>query len=327
MDRLIELWNQAPTWSVWLGGFLLLTSVWFLWISRGTNDSDPNTLEYRLHRAWRRIAFWAGDVHIIHYNFFGVINMPWPAWGKHTPRVSPETLLEKLKLVEAGDVFLGTHEDASISNLGIPGVWKHAGVVCHGPDCVNSNHRRICDVSVIRIVEAVSEGVVERHPEHTRCDRMIYLRPKGVSEADVDRFKTIIHKLVGAKYDASFKFNMEEELKWLKDTTPDVDKAVKDEAELKRAVQNHRGEYDMAFSCTETVATAWWHKRHDLRLYRKKSRGRMVIVADQFVNHGWDIIWTNIKPDEGKKMGLHEEGVSMLEDYWKDGNSEGGGNI
>jgi len=145
---------------------------------------------------------------------------------------------------------------------------------------------------------------------------MIYLRPRNVSEADIERFERIIHKLVGAKYDVNFSFNMEEELKWLKATNIDVKKAEEDESELKRAVQNHRGEFDMAFSCTETVATAWWHKRHALRLYRKKSRGRMVIVADQFVNHGWEIVWTNVKPEEAKKWGLHEEGVSMLKDYW-----------
>ena len=46
----------------------------------------------------------------------------------------------------------------------------------------------------------------------------------------------------------------------------------------------------------------------------------MVILADDFINHDWEIVWlsNSITVDIAKKLGLHEEGLSMIENYLKD---------
>ena len=83
-------------------------------------------------------------------------------------------------------------------------------------------------------------------------------------------------------------------------------------------MRSNLGKLDAAFSCTETVAFSWWHKREQLRLYRKLHRGKDVIVADDYVNGGFSVVWAskNVTLDTAKKLGLSEEGLHLLEEYF-----------
>jgi hypothetical protein len=181
---------------------------------------------------------------------------------------------------------------------------------------------KICDVSRVKLIEAVSEGVQEHHPCHARGDYMIILRPKNASAEETRQAIKTARKIVGCDYDASFKFDIERELtelhkkKTIVSSIKEIKSIDEDIKELKTAAVNVKAEYDMGFSCTETVAVAWWHKRNELRIYRQYKRGRSIITADQFVNRGFGIIWTNVTPSVAVKRGLHEEGLGMLDEYW-----------
>jgi hypothetical protein len=77
--------------------------------------------------------------------------------------------------------------------------------------------------------------------------------------------------------------------------------------------------YEPAFTCTEVAAYSWWHKREDLRLYRTKRLGKSVILADTFLNNGWEIVWMSksVTPETAEKYGVTEEGWLMIEKYRK----------
>ena len=313
---------ELSLWNLFSIGVLVLFILWFLWISRGTEDADPNTISYRLHRAWRRIAFWAGDVKVLHNDFFGIVRIPWLTWDAHGYRVGHEELLEACKLLKLGDIMLATKEGYIFSNLAIPGCFKHAGViVCDAHRAYTfkrllngEGNEVVIDPTPVRLVEAISEGVVIRHPAYARADRMIFLRPNYLTDADGVYAAKMAMKMVGCKYDASFNFNIESEVEHF--AAAGLAEQQEDTAELIRSRQTVKAEYDIAFSCTEVAATAWWHKRRDLGISRIKSRGRLVIVADQFVNRSFQVVWTNVTVDEAKRFGLHEEGLGELEAYW-----------
>jgi len=304
---------------LWGAGVAVLVLLWFLWISRGTSDADPNTLSYRFHRAWRRLAFWLGDVKFYWQVYLGFLPLPTCSWTHHDYSVEIETLLNVCKRLQPGDVMLATKKGYWFSNVAIPGCFKHAGIVVHGPakgECHAASIVPIYDPSTVRLVEAISEGVVERHPLHARADRMIFLRPKHMEEYECERAAKTAHKLVGCKYDALFDFNVQEELNHLRENGETRELSAEAD-ELNRLEQNHKAEFDMAFSCTETVAAAWWFRRRQLGIARKKSRGRLVITADQFVNRDFKVIWTNVPAEFAELWGLHEEGVRELKAYWE----------
>jgi hypothetical protein len=323
---------MEPTWIV-LCGIVLCVLGWFLWVSRGTGDADPNTLSYRFNRAWRRIAFWAGDVRFAWQWYFGFLPVPHFSWTDHEYAVSYETLLEACEEFASGDVLLATKKGYPLSNSAIPGLFKHAAIITDGPACLGVDDvstfrdgvdtrvfvhiKRLCDIGRVRLVEAISEGVVERHPLWARADKMIVLRPKHMEERERNRAAAMAKKLVGCKYDASFKFNIEEELAHI--NGPGVsDEEIQDGAqELRRLQCNHTSEYDIAFSCTETVAAAWWFRRRQLGILRKKVRGRLCIVADQFVNRDFKVVWTNVTVEQARQGGLGEEGVREIEEWHK----------
>lgn len=302
-----------------IGGVAVLLLVFFFWITRHGGEADGHGVYGRLQRGWRRIAFWAGDVCVLG-------SFPWITWDKHGHRVSDEEWMDAIALMKAGDVILTTHEGYFFSNTAIPGCFKHAGFISQGPHLSAGDH--VKDIRAARLIEAVSEGVKEWSPMRARADRMIVLRPFASSEPantptitaeDVKRAVATVRKIVGCNYDAGFQFNIEEELAELKRISKiDADRAARDEREIKTAATNVCAEFDMAFSCTETVATAWWHRRHDLRISRRKARGRNIIVADQFVNRGFAIVWTNVKSEEAEALDMEDEGVEMLKEYWKD---------
>jgi len=285
-----------------ISAIIIILLIWSLWISRGARS-----WRYRPHKAWSRIAYWAGDVYVLRYNFFGLFKIPFIAWGKHEDKVGYKEFLEALKLTKQGDILLATHDGYILSNSAIPGLFKHAAIITKTPE----------DLSQFELVEAISDGVVKRHPLYAKADDVIIVRPKNVTDADRKEAAEIAEKLVGCRYDSSFEFNIEEELERISDSATD-DYVAENARELHTAEENFKQDYDIAFSCTETVATAWWKHRRVLGISRKKVRGRECIVADQFVNRDMEVIWTNVEPEYAKKKNLPEEGVREIEHYWED---------
>lgn len=306
--------------QLYISGIVLLClTAWFFYITRSGGEIDSRGVYSRLHRAWRRLAFWAGDVRTLG-------SFPWLTWASHDYSVSYEVWLEAIKHARAGDVCLATKNGFIISNSAIPGVFKHAMIFTQSPTCIEVGARVLCDVSDARIVEAISEGVEEHHPLHARGDSIIILRPRGACEEEIERAVERARRIVGCDYDAGFNFDIEAELAEL-DRGQRVAAAIpvgehierqmqEAKKELQIATVNVQAEYDIAFSCTEVVAMCWWHLRDRLRIYRSKLRGRMVICADQFVNHGFEIVWTNVSAESAAANGMHEEGVRMLDEYW-----------
>jgi hypothetical protein len=310
---------DLDTTTVILGAVAVLLLIIFLRITRHGGEADGQGVYNRLQRGWRRIAFWAGDVCVISH-------FPWITWDKHGHRVSEEQWMDAVALMKAGDVILATHKGYPFSNTAIPGCFKHAGFISEGPARSADGH--VVDIRVARLIEAISAGVKEWSPMHARADLMIVLRPRAsvmgskestITHADIERSVKTARKIVGCDYDTSFKFNIEDELAELHSISKiDAERAAKDERSIKMAAINVCAQFDMAFSCTETVATAWWHRRHDLRISRRKARGRNIIVADQFVNRGFAVVWTNVKADEAEALGMEQEGLEMLKEYWKE---------
>jgi len=284
---------MIPEWVLWLSGIVVLFIFWFFWATR-SKDFDKNTINCRLHRLWRRIAFWAGDVRVMR-------EFPWVSTNVHHNLVTHEEFLEIQKKVLPGDVLLTTHHGFIFSNLAIPGCFKHAAIFIECSD----------GLSRMRLVEAISEGVVKRHPQYALADDMIILRPRHIR--DIDREKIIINanKIVGCKYDTRFDFNIEDELTFINNSS--TEKMTQEDAmELNRNKGNLKG-FDLAFSCTEAVAFCLWHMRRRLGIVRKKARGKLCIIADQFINRDFKIVWTNVNPKRAKKRGLHEEGIREIE--------------
>lgn len=283
-----------------------LASGVFFYLARPDGSADDSSLAHTFHRVWRRIAFWAGDVRI-DWQWYFFIPFPLVSWTHHEYAVTYEELLGVCKILQPGDLALITKHGYVFSNTAIPGCFKHAGVIVSGPD-------ERGDPSAVHIVEAVSEGVVRRHLLWARGDLMIFLRPKGITAHDCAGAVRTANLIVGCKYDAGFDFNIEDELKHM---SVNERAFVEERDELARTKANFQAEFDVAFSCTEVAAAAWWHKRKPLGIVRQRVRGRMCIVADQFVNRSFQVVWTNVSPEQAKKEGLGEEGVRELEAYWQ----------
>lgn len=246
-----------------------------------------------LDNLWRKTVFFVGDIKRI--NAF-----PWVTWATHHKQICYDEILEALPLIQYGDI--GLHRDVGyLSNLAIPGFMKHAWI--HVQDGMQS----------AEIVEATSEGVIKRNPIYPMfSDYTIILRPLQITDETRKGACKKAKQIVGAKYDHKFKFDIEKELKYYKGK--EKEKAGIELQEGEKWIEN----YDHGFSCTEVVAYAWWHEKEKLRIYRKKYNGKSVITADCFINHSWKIIWAskNINADVACKMGLGEEGVSLIE-QWK----------
>lgn len=241
---------------------------------------------------WRKAVFFVGDIRRLH-------KFPWVTWSVHHHEVNYDEILEVLPLIKYGDV--GIHRDKGyLSNWAIPGFMKHGWI--H----VNEG------LEVPRIIEAISEGVIERNAIYPMfSDFTIILTPKDVTEKERKGACKKAKGVIGEKYDVNFKFDIEEELQYYtgehkEDARHDLEVGKEN---LKR--------YDGAFSCTELVSYAWWHKREDLGLYRKQSRGKSVILADDFLNGDWRIKWMSksVTVEDAHKMGLHEEGLEMIKMY------------
>jgi hypothetical protein len=183
-----------------------------------------------------------------------------------------------------GDI--GIHRDAGyLSNLSIPGAFKHAWICVDGDD----------------IVEAVSEGVIRRHNTYPlMTDYGMILRPIGVSGEDCYEAATRANNLVGCEYDANFKFDF----------------AGDDE---KYAANISSGKFHGAFSCTETVAFSWYHQRGKLGIFRSMHAGREAIIADDYLRMNFEIVWASpsVTVEWAEKAGLHEQGRVKIREYWE----------
>lgn len=246
-----------------------------------------------LNNMWRKLVFFVGDIRLT--GAFPGIGV-----GKREHIIDFAEILEVLHLVQYGDV--GLHQDwGYLSNMAIPGFMKHAWI--HTNDGVMNP----------MIVEATSEGVIKRSPIYPLySDYAIILRPNDMTEEERKGACMKANNIVGVKYDVDFQFDIEAELKFNEDKR---EASRKDLEDSQKNLQN----YDQAFSCTEVCSYAWWHKQEELRLYRKERRGKNVILGDDFMNHGWSIVWmsSSITVDVAHKKGMHEEGVSMIESYLK----------
>ena len=241
---------------------------------------------------WRSIVFWGGDVKKI--NAF-----PYVTWAEKKHLVNYDEILATLPLIKYGDV--GLHRECDyLSNIVIPGFMKHAWI--HVEDGIKKP----------TIVEAVSEGVISRSALYPMLsDYTIILTPKNATENDRKGACLKARQLCGHGYDVNFEFDIEKELQFYhcgfrKDAIADLKEEAKG---LKK--------YVPTFSCTETVGYAWWHRRESLRLYRKEVKNKSVLLADMFLNGGWDIKWMSksVTLDAAKSFGLHEEGLCMIEEF------------
>jgi len=243
---------------------------------------------------WKRLVFLVGDIRQMHH-------FPWVSLAKHNHAVEYDEILEVLPKIRHGDI--GLHRDwGYLSNIAIPGFMKHGWI--HTEDGIENP----------KIVEAVSEGVIKRSAFYPMfSDYAMILRPLKVTDEERKGACKKANRVIGTRYDVDFKFDIEEELKYYQG----IDRKTASNDLV--ASQKYLQRYDHGFSCTELCSYAWWHKREPLRLYRKIRRGRMVITADDFINHGWEIVWLSrsITVDVAKKLGLHEEGLLIIDDYLK----------
>lgn len=193
-----------------------------------------------------------------------------------------------------GDI--GIHRDMGfLSNLAIPGAFKHAWVYIDNNDCV----------------EAVAEGVLRRDSlTPTYSDYVIIMRPLGVAKPDVDKAIARAKDLIGCEYDANFNFDLDEE-----------------SSEYEGRMNLNRG-FHRAFSCTETAAFSWYHCKEKLSIVRSQHAGREAIIADDFLKMNFGIIWMSpsVTVEWAKKMGLHEIGVEKIKNHlegYRDFNEHG----
>lgn len=297
------------TWLTTTLIILALLTIWFFYITRKSRDHNESVYG-RFHRGYRRLVFWAGDIRAIRH-------FPFITWDVHHHKVEYDEAMQALPKIHKGDI--GLHRDGGyLSNLAIPGFLIHAWIHVNDPE----RNGDIIETTNMQIVEAISDGVVKRHALHPiRSDYTIILRPKDVTEMDIERAVKKAESIVGARYDADFKFDIEEEIKLFTEemVIKDMSKndAEQDRAELDVIKNNMQAEWDGGFSCTETVSFAWWHKRRQLRLFRTKARGKEVILADDMINNGFEIVWMSdsVTYETAKKMNLGEEALEMIKEY------------
>jgi hypothetical protein len=241
---------------------------------------------------WRQLVFFVGDIRLLR-------SFPYITWSVPTHRVSYDEILEGLPQVTYGDV--GVHRDwGYLTNAAIPGFMKHAWI--HVRD----------GVAAPQIVEAVSEGVLARSAIYPMTsDYTVILSPRDVTEEQRKGACKKARQIIGKGYDVDFAFDIEYELQYFNgEDTADARAHLQQGQRFMRA-------YDPAFTCTEVVSYAWWHRREELRLIRREVRGQTIILADDFFNDGWQIQWMSrsVTPETARRNGLHEQGCEMIADY------------
>jgi len=186
-----------------------------------------------------------------------------------------------------GDI--GIHRDSGfLSNVAIPGAFKHAWVVIEDNDCV----------------EAVAEGVLCRdNLAPTYSDYVIILRAIEVTKDETDESVARAMSLIGCEYDANFKF--------------DLDDASSNYLSTRKIAQRLSRGFHRAFSCTETAAFSWYHCKEKLGIVSSQHAGREAIIADDFLKMNFEIVWmsSSVTVQWAEETGLHAEGVKKIKDY------------
>jgi hypothetical protein len=222
-------------------------------------------------------------------------SFPYVTWGPHNDvcGVNLADARTASKLCRPGDV--GLHKDMGfMSNLAIPGAFKHAWIVVEDDKCV----------------EAVSEGVLKRdllYPLIT--DYAVILRPIGLTKTQVGEAISRANAIVGSQYDANFRFDFEET-----ETGAPIERGV----DACRYCSNiHSGGYHGAFSCTETVGFSYFPFRDKLNLFRTLHAGREAIVADDFLRMNFQVVWLSpsVTPEWAEGTGLHEAGRVKIKTF------------
>jgi hypothetical protein len=230
----------------------------------------------------KKLIFFAGDIRREHCPF-GF------AWGKYEHLIDYDEASIASWVGSMG--YIGLHRNrGDFSNKAITGFMKHAWLF-------DGNHN---------IIEAVSEGVLDRHPFHALLsDYVVILKPvvceKAMMEA-VKRGKWISE--LKLPYDDHFRFDLE------------IEESLFADKEI--ALANMR-QYSLGVSCTELVALCYVGHRRELGLYRTKAGSRQVILPDAYLSTHFEVVWASkhTTPDNALMLGLHEEGCSMLREYWE----------
>jgi hypothetical protein len=251
----------------------------------------------RYHSFWYRAKAW------LVFNFGHVRRIghaPWfKLYGYDERLMTMRDVRNASAAARPGDV--GLHLDGGFaSNLAIPGAFKHAWIFVDGHDCV----------------EAVAEGVVRRDDmTPLATDYAVVLRAAGVGQDAVDLAVSRAKAIVGCEYDANFRFDFEEEEAELSGSALSRQRAARYEAS--RYVENMRGGFHRAFSCTEAVAFSWYRSKDKLRIFRTIYAGREAVIADDFLKMEFDIVWAspNVTVEWAKQAGLHEEGRQKIADF------------
>lgn len=230
---------------------------------------------YRV-KAW--FIFKIGHIRRLH--FFPYFTL----YGYDTHKINMKEARNAVAVARPGDI--GIHLDEGfVSNLAIPGAFKHAWVHVENNDCI----------------EAVAEGVLRRDamiPAYSDC--AMILRPIGVNKAEIDEAMFRVKAVVGCEYNADFDFPFEEL-----------------DTEYKKYTQHLTNGFHKAFTCTELAAFTWYHRRDKLKIFRTMHFGREAIIADEFLKMNFGIIWmsSSVTLDWAKKAGLHEEGCKKIQDF------------
>lgn len=233
-----------------------------------------------LYKFWESTVFWVGDIK-------SISTFPWVTWAHNEYLMSFDETAESMPHILAGDIGLHRYK-GYVANIAIPGYMKHAWIHVTDGDIVNP-----------QVVEAVSEGVKRRNSTYAIwSDYTIILRPNVPSSIKSDAIDRS-EEIVGENYDVSFKFDIEKE---------------RDYYDGKKM-----GKYDPAFSCTEVIGYAYWDAKEALNIKRVRARGKDILVPDNFITEGWDIVWVSksVTLRNAKKLGLHEEGLAKLEEFLK----------
>ena len=264
----------------------------------GPPDSAASALSKAADGAWRNLIEFAGEVRTLR-------SFPWFTWAKHDHDVDFDEILPALSLIESGDI--GLHRNRGhLSNLAIPGFMKHAWI--HVRDGIEDP----------AVVEALTTGVVKRSPIYPlHSDYSMILSPRNL-ESVTDEHRSYAcdraHRVIGAKYDPYFTIDLPSEPRDYNGCHHQRPRS--DRQAARWLLKGHR----RGFSCTEMVSYCWWHQRENLTIRHTTSRGLPVILPDSFLNRNWKISWMSRSTtvDQARAFGLHEEGLSLIEEYLLD---------
>jgi hypothetical protein len=229
---------------------------------------------------FRNLCFFLGD-------FRWSKHIPFFTFGVDHPYIDFNEASVGLSLAKPGDI--GLHQDCGFpTNTLIPGAFKHSWIF----DKDN------------QIIEAVSEGVIKRHAFHPMySDWVLILRPRNISQQDIDLALEAANSIIGCEYDVRFKINT------------GVERSQFQKVNSKKTGFSKRA--NGKFYCHEVCAFSWWHKREQLGLKRQKHAGKTLFLGDNFITANFDVIWSSrmVSPEWCRAQGMDEHGVQKIAEY------------